>query len=115
MGCPGLVNLSTGYEKRKPNPNPHNFEIICIDEVCGHSLVLLFYPDCTNYDGRKILFFRNIGNDIIKSMKSINPHFLKERGIYPFARFEPTEAGARAAEKLAMVLSIDNNPKNKKP
>lgn len=103
MGAHGLVNFSSGCEKT--NPNPQNFEIICLSEVCGHSLALLSYPNCTNYEGRKLLFFRNVGNDIIKGMKSINPHFLKGKGIYPFARFEPTEAGARAAEMMAMVLN----------
>ena len=42
-----------------PNPDPCNYKIIRYGEVDKYLIVIIQYPDCTNYEGKKIvnLFF----------------------------------------------------------
>lgn len=112
----GSINL-TGISKAEPtppqakyrirtvppgNPDPGNFRILT-HYVLGRNLAVeILYPDCDNYEGRKILVFIDVPNvrKILKE-KRIDPHFCRNDGRYhPFARFEPTEAGWAAAREL---------------
>lgn len=77
-----------------PNPNPHRFTIL---GRRGHAgvceLLHVDYPDCTTFDGEKLLLLRGTGF----SGKKLDPHLLggKHRVI---AGFEPTEEGLWLAE-----------------
>jgi hypothetical protein len=76
-----------------PNPNPTNFRILRgYTSLNGKvSVVEVCYPDCTNYEGRKILVFEaNISRVI--SRTQLDPHFCEDH-FSPIARFEPTERG----------------------
>jgi hypothetical protein len=45
--------------KNNPNPDPKNFKIIKTQQI-GESLILMVnYPNCTNFEGDKILFYVN--------------------------------------------------------
>jgi anaerobic ribonucleoside-triphosphate reductase len=76
-----------------PNPDPNNFKVLDIYDD-GYIALLINYPDCTNYEGNKILVFDNTIKikDII-NLKSIDPHFCDGGHISPIARFEPTKRG----------------------
>ena len=63
-------NASTSSEPTKPakkkrrsswpNPDPANYKIVEAQEV-GKCLVLkIHYPDCDNFEGKKILVFRGV-------------------------------------------------------
>ena len=76
-----------------PNPDPINFKILNIYDE-GYIAILIKYPDCTNYEGNKILVFDNtIKIKNIINLKKIDPHFCDGGHIPPIARFEPTERG----------------------
>lgn len=79
------------------NPNPKNFKIISNNVVNSHTIIFINYPDCTNYEGNKILVYEK-DFDISKliKLKKIDPHFY-DAGDSPIARFEPTEKGMRMA------------------
>jgi hypothetical protein len=63
------------------------------------------YPDCTNYEGLKVLLFKNTTIEEVYRQKHLDPHFTNNRNVIaPFARFEPTREGWDAAVMLAERL-----------
>lgn len=93
---------NTYTEPVLPNPNPTNYKIIrCIERSTG-LLLELKYPDCTNYEGRKILLYAR-GTKLldIVNQGSIDPHFSNSKKFKsPIARFEPTTAGWQMGLKM---------------
>lgn len=114
MGVCGLGSYSS-YDCRSadatvsaspPNPNPRNFIIERSCSVGSFVVVMIRYPDCTNYEGRKILVFQNISEYRIKLMNTIDPHFSKDNPKEsPVARFVPTEEGWGMAIGFAMSMT----------
>lgn len=76
-----------------PNPDPFNFSIVrATEDDYGHTLVEVMYPDCTNYEGRKILLLEKTLNEI-NDLSSLDPHFMDDKSNGLIARFEPTDRG----------------------
>ena len=119
----GMVKLfsSSSYDERQPvtivekivekvrrvpapNPNPRNFEIIRAEEI-GKLIVMVRYPDCTNYEGLKILMFEeDVTLHDLTRQGTIDPHFSDNPNmISPIARFAPTKEGWELAEMLALL------------
>lgn len=57
-----------GYAEDRPgvarvdspgNPNPDNYQLIKVQEDGEWLIVKIKYPDCTNFEGAKILIFKN--------------------------------------------------------
>lgn len=44
-----------------PNPDPLKWEVLNSFEENGYLLVELHYPDCTNYEGKKIMLYEGVG------------------------------------------------------
>lgn len=88
------------------NPNPLNYQIINFKKINNYLILIIFYPDCNNYEGLKILFFnKGITINDLKKQGSIDPHFSEnDNFISPIARFEPTKKGLEMAIKLAEIL-----------
>jgi len=77
-----------------PNPNPRKFRIMRHTHVHNFLIVEVRYPDCINYEGRKILVYENIDLAKLKAQGHIDPHFSSSTRFYsPIARFVPTERG----------------------
>lgn len=97
-----LFSSSTNWinnEKQAVDPNPSAFIVEDTKYVNGCTIALVKYSGCTNYQGQKLLFWTKI----VKPEKwtRVDPHF-QENSIYsPFARFEPTSNGLKAAVVLA--------------
>lgn len=90
-----------------PNPNPGNFKILRGVEFDGANgkmvVVEVQYPDCTNYEGRKILVM-GLPQAEFRTMKWLDPHF-SEQHPEMLARFAPTAVGwGLACEFVKMVL-----------
>ena len=88
-----------------PNPNPARFKILRVEEVGKHCVAEIFYPDCTNFEGRKILVYENTELEDVFHMKTIDPHFAEN--VYwktPIARFKPTGRGWDLALKFARMI-----------
>lgn len=84
-------------------PDPKKFIVEEAIDINGHCILTVIYPNCTTYEGKKILFFSDTESEDIIDQKVIDPHF-SDKGLSPFARFEPTDEGLLAAIKLARVL-----------
>lgn len=77
-----------------PNPNPKVWKIIKYKQLKDFLVVKIKYPNCTNYEGNKVLVFKGISLNTLISQKEIDPHFSENKNKYsPIARFEPTEEG----------------------
>jgi len=88
-----------------PNPKPDNYKILRAKEIGGHLLIELQYPDCTNYEGRKILLFRSCSLIDLVNQRLIDPHFFQDPNLKsPCARFEPTEEGWKMG--LTLITSF---------
>ena len=88
------------------NPNPSNFKILLVAYIGAYKVVKVNYPDCTNFEGNKILVLKDITLEELFSLTDLDPHFQSgsPKGS-PFARFEPTLEGWKAAVTLAEALS----------
>jgi hypothetical protein len=100
----GMFKLFSSSEGPNPMPNPRRFEILhglnIVHGTTTWAILEVLYPDCTNYEGKKILVYKGITTYRLRDLESLDPHFTKN-GITPFARFEPTEEGWEGALSLA--------------
>jgi hypothetical protein len=96
---------------RNPNPNPKRYTIKRSRRFgkasgLGNYLVIeINYPDCTNYEGNKILVFEDTTLIELSRQGGIDPHFsnnLKYKS--PIGRFVPTKEGLTNAKMFAMML-----------
>lgn len=125
MGCAILKASSSSYDKnvgirvveverrvevpvQLPNPDPYNYVLEKSEQIGRFLIVEITYPDCTNYEGKKILMYEGITIKDLRKQKSIDPHFSSNKRFYsPIARFEPTEFGWIMAQKLARKMGRD--------
>lgn len=84
----GGSSESTRDLKANVNPSPYNFIINKIEFVGSLHLVEVIYPNCTNYEGKKILLIKD---DIKNIKKRLDPHFNEDGKL--IARFQPTKKG----------------------
>lgn len=110
---PDQVVCSTGGKARTPevspriqfvpgNPNPSRYKILKEETVGSFLIVDIQYEDCKNYEGRKILVFKDVTFIDLVNQKLIDPHFCdNDKFISPVARFEPTERGWEWAKLFA--------------
>lgn len=82
------------------NPNPKNYTIKRLATRGSYLIAEIVYPDCTNFEGRKILVFAGITSKRLRRSGFIDPHFCDRRHISPVARFEPTVRGWELAELM---------------
>ena len=95
------------YERYKistVDPNPSNFIVKRFAEHNGNLAVEVNYPNCTNYEGNKIIAYKDCIYWDFEKLKEVDPHFSERGLIRPFARFEPTEEGWKAAILLINIL-----------
>jgi hypothetical protein len=97
---PGFASCSNNVEA--PAPNPKNFKIKFQKSYSNGTVAIVDYPDCSNYEGRKILVFS--GNTPISKDFPLDPHFQEGPNRSPIARFEPSVRGSHLAFELARKL-----------
>lgn len=106
MGCNFLFSGS----RETPNPDPKNYKILKWIPVGDMLIIMVEYPDSTNYEGKKVLVFKDIDYIELTKQKFIDPHFSdKTDGVYPIARFEPTKRGFKWAEKFCRIIQCKKN------
>lgn len=83
------------------HPDPKNYNVQVSHYANGFSVLLVHYPNCSNYEGKKILVLKNwrLGQEL-------DPHFL-DGDDNLVARFRPTEEGWNNAILFANTV---NNP-----
>ena len=86
-----------------PNPKSDNYEIKQHLQLGVYLIIKIRYLDCTNYEGNKILVFKNCTLKKLLKQKLIDPHFSNNKKFHsPIARFEPTKTGWSLARKLIL-------------
>jgi hypothetical protein len=100
----GISKSQLGDQQRvppPPNPNPFRFDVVEAEHINGFLLLVIKYPDATNFEGLKILLFdRGVTLDALLQQRAIDPHFSdSQEYIHPIARFEPTGRGWNLARK----------------
>lgn len=89
-----------------PNPNPYNYVIKNDYQDGDYLIILINYPDCTNYEGNKVLVYKNVHLRDLINQGSIDPHFSNNKLKHsPIARFVPTADGWNMAIQLVGLLN----------
>ena len=90
------------------NPNPNNWEIMRSSKTGRYLLVEIKYLDCNNYEGRKILMFKDIEKQNLIEQGIIDPHFSENKQFHsPIARFEPTKEGWIMGKALCSEIKFE--------
>ena len=101
----GVSSTATPTTETAPNPNPYRFDIIKIQEFDRHTVAWIRYPDCSTFEGIKVLVFAGNCASKIQSSDRIDPHFTKDRPTL-IARFRPDQAGMAALQLFIDPLGI---------
>lgn len=96
---------SSGASYTSKNPNPKRFKIERTVQIGKFLIARIRYEDCTNYEGVKILVFKDLTEVLLKSSTSIDPHFLEGTSdLIPIARFAPSAKGMFMALAFAELM-----------
>lgn len=102
------INCALQEEAKKKlldgDPNPYEFEILKSQQIGKYTIVEILYPNCKNYEGKKILVYQDSSIQKICSINKIDPHFL-ENQLSPIARFLPTKEGWEMAVGFCTYMS----------
>lgn len=89
-------------DSKKPDYGKYN--IVKIQELNGYLIIKIHYPDFKNFEGNKILVFKNCKIVDLIEQKTIDPHFSDNSNFKsPIARFRPDDEGWDLALKLAIA------------
>lgn len=94
----GVSQAATPTSQTAPNPNPHRFQIRWIKEYADVTVAQVYYPDCTTFDGEKILVFAGRCAARVRALKKLDPHFTEDSEI--IARVRPGAAGEVMLRRL---------------
>ena len=87
------------------NPNPDNYKVLDHLQEKNNLMVKINYPDCDNYEGDKILIYKNTSLYDLINQKHIDPHFSNNKTFKsPFIRLEPTDEGWELGIKILQML-----------
>lgn len=89
--CYGMGGRSLPASNRAANPNPLKFNIEKYELIGNFLLTQINYPDCLNFEGRKVILFRNMSLSELQQLGCLDPHFSANGKI--IARFIPTDDG----------------------
>lgn len=108
MGLPTGISRDKTYEPGPVptgNPDPKDFKIKRIVSAGKYSALEVNYPNCTNYEGNKILVVYGT-EDLMRRLNKLDPHFSEADRMWQLiARFQPTEKGWMMACWLTVELN----------
>jgi hypothetical protein len=96
---------SSPYAVQDSNPDPSNFKIIDERMVGKYLVLLVSYPNCKNFEGKKLMVYENFtsSKELIKfNSGKLDPHFANRKGS-PIARFAPASESLILIERMAGV------------
>ncbi len=89
-----------------PNPNPFKFKVIKSLAIGNYLVCKVNYPDCTTFEGNKVMVYENLTQADLRDTKSLDPHFFDDNKS-PIARFRGDADGWRLAIFLATSLVLE--------
>ena len=92
-----VVNTSTIVD-------PKDFVIEMTQQIGDFLIAMVRYPNCSNYEGKKIMVYKGLTLDDIIDKKVLDPHFCDNCSTAPIARFEPTDRGWAWALNFANLM-----------
>ena len=99
------VRTQVVYKPDPRNPNPLVYTIDEWKQIGWFLVVVVVYPNCTNYEGKKILVYENVSMEQLLAQKSIDPHFSDNKNFFsPIARFEPTRRGMHMTVTMVKAM-----------
>lgn len=100
MGLSPFRRSSAGSEPCNDprNPDPMRFNLVDVREIGDVTVAYVTYPNCTTFDGRKLLVFDGHCKALLKVARVLDPHFLPNNKLV--ARLRPDEAGLRMLERI---------------
>jgi len=101
FGC----SSSDSYIDNPTDPNPSDYSIVKTQQVGRVLIALVNYPNCNNYEGNKILVFKDMTLESLRSLSKIDPHFT-DSGVSPVLRVVPSDEGWAIARKCAKMLDL---------
>jgi hypothetical protein len=103
-----LKNKINELEKvQKLNPRADKYIIEKSIQVDSNLVLFIKYLNCTNYEGNKILVYKNTDIQTLLKVNNglLDPHFSNnDNFINPFARFVPTQEGLEKSIELAKII-----------
>jgi hypothetical protein len=88
-------------------PRADKYKIESSIQVGKNLVLIIVYKNCTNYEGKKVLVYKDISQDRLMEINNrlIDPHFSDNPNfVSPVARFEPTDKGIMMAFKFAKEI-----------
>ena len=91
-------------EEQAPSaPVSVNFEIVRLQQIGRCVVAEINYPDCTNFEGTKVLVFEGVSCRDVRGWSELDPHFSLDRPAM-IARFRPTAGGFELARYFARSI-----------
>lgn len=110
MGVGFNILSSSSYDENKDkniNSDSTIYRIIKSKKMENFLILFINYPNCTNFEGNKILVYINCTIDDLYAQKFIDPHFSDNKNyISPIARFIPTDFGWNMAELFVYTSNL---------
>ena len=87
------------------NPDPYDFRIDRHKEIGDYLIVLVVYRGVRNYEGKKVMVYKDLTFKKIQTFTSLDPHFSENtKYASPIARFKPNMVGWAMAERFVNCL-----------
>jgi hypothetical protein len=103
MGLKLFSSCACDTPKAEVSPG-RDFNILRTKTVGRCLVVEVHYPKATNYEGRKVMVFRDVSDKALRIFKLIDPHFCEKGHTSPLARFAPTTEGWHHAVAFAILI-----------
>ncbi len=86
------------------NPDPDNYTIEDVETIGVHTILVVRYHGCVNYEGVKILVYDRSPAELLKQ-KTLDPHFFEAKDVAsPVARFVPSGKGREMARLFCKAM-----------
>jgi hypothetical protein len=95
-----------------PAPDPTRFKLSEYLIFGQYLLVRVVYPNCTNFEGHKIMLYKGVSIEELTQAKILDPHFQNIK-FAPIARFTPTKEGWLLARQLCTLLLVNETVEEK--
>jgi hypothetical protein len=93
-------------QQNLPNPDPKNYHVVRYKHVGSYLVIEIKYLDCINYEGNKIMVYKDCSYAQLMRQKHIDPHFTDNKNYFsPEARFKPDEYGWDRAILYANLIN----------